>query len=171
MTRSTRPAKRTAAQQRALAERVRDSTRGGEEIVSFLLRTMRSEDVQIKDRTDAAKVLLDRGWGRSAEHVTISAGDGADHALAAAADAALEALAMRLGSGPVVAGELVGVTASQSEEIRPLGPDRDHAPIRTRPPLLEDVELRGCGDGADAGGAGCGDGGDDGGAGGGSDDD
>lgn len=109
-----------AAVARQLAEKVRDSTRDGSEIVEHLLRIMRDDDVAASDRIKAATTLLDRGYGRATEHVTISAGDQAESAVARMADAALEAL-------------LAGMRTVEGEIVRPGTRDLEDGETRSLP--------------------------------------
>ena len=47
-----------------LAKLVRRSTRNGRELVDFLIAVLRDDEASRRDRLEAAKVLLDRGFGR-----------------------------------------------------------------------------------------------------------
>lgn len=49
---------------KGLATLVRDGTRDGADLVSFLLRVLRDEDQPTALRMQAAQVLLDRGFGK-----------------------------------------------------------------------------------------------------------
>jgi len=86
-----RPSRKNASVN-ALSTVVQDVTRGGHEVIDYLLRTMRDETARTADRTDAARTLLDRGWGRSVERIEVAQTDEASERLADLADVALEAL-------------------------------------------------------------------------------
>jgi hypothetical protein len=44
---------------------VRRSTRNGRELVHYLLAVVRDPGAKPRDRLEAVKLLLERGWGRS----------------------------------------------------------------------------------------------------------
>jgi hypothetical protein len=48
-----------------LAAYVRRSTRNGRELVRYLVAVMRDADAKPRDRLEATKLLLERGWGRT----------------------------------------------------------------------------------------------------------
>jgi hypothetical protein len=58
----------------SLAEKVRELVDPAE-IVEFLAHVMRSSTVGTRDRLQAAKMLLDRGWGKPLQEIHVG-GDG-----------------------------------------------------------------------------------------------
>ena len=44
----------------------------GEAVVRFLIETMNDSTIRTRDRVDAARLLLDRGWGRPLQAVDLS---------------------------------------------------------------------------------------------------
>lgn len=61
---------------KSLAARVREATRDGEDLVEFLLRVLNAEEdfegASVRDRVDAAKILLDRGFGKALDRIAVA---------------------------------------------------------------------------------------------------
>jgi hypothetical protein len=76
---------------------VRDATNGGQALIDALVEMALDADAAYRDRTTAASILLDRGFGRAVEtSLTLTADASQSEALSALADAELERLAATL---------------------------------------------------------------------------
>ena len=76
---------------------VRDATNGGQALIDALVEMALDRDAAYRDRTTAASILLDRGFGKAVEtSLTLSVDAGSSDALSALADAELERLAATL---------------------------------------------------------------------------
>lgn len=61
---------------KGLANLVREQTKDGTEIVTFMLGVMRDEDAPLRERREAAMWLADRGFGKSVQPVVPIGEDG-----------------------------------------------------------------------------------------------
>jgi hypothetical protein len=76
---------------------VRDATNGGQLLIDALVGMALDPDAAYRDRTTAAGILLDRGFGKAVEtSLTLSVDAGSSEALSQLADAELERLAATL---------------------------------------------------------------------------
>ena len=87
----------TYTKTRSIAQMVRDATNGGQALIDALVAMATDEDAAYRDRTTAASILLDRGFGKAVEtSLTLSVDASSSDALSALADAELERLAQTL---------------------------------------------------------------------------
>lgn len=104
---------------KGLAHRVREMTRDGADLLE-LLAGIASGSIKAtpRDRIDATKTLLERGWGRAPEVSVSLTANASSEQLEALADGALEELARAL-SGPssphALPAETVDRTVSEAE--------------------------------------------------------
>jgi hypothetical protein len=76
---------------------VRDATAGGRLLIDALVEMALDADAAYRDRTTAASILLDRGFGKAVEtSLTLTADASQSDALSALADAELERMAATL---------------------------------------------------------------------------
>ena len=63
---------------KGLVSAIREQTRNGEELVTFMLRVFRGEadGVRLRDRLDAATWLADRGFGKPTQAMELAGKDG-----------------------------------------------------------------------------------------------
>jgi hypothetical protein len=63
---------------RGVVRTIREQTRDGEELVTFMLRVFRGEvaDAHLRDRLEAATWLCDRGFGKPTQGVELAGKDG-----------------------------------------------------------------------------------------------
>jgi hypothetical protein len=62
---------------KGLVSAIREQTRNGEELVTFMLRVLRGEaGARLRDRLDAATWLADRGFGKPTQAMELSGRDG-----------------------------------------------------------------------------------------------
>ena len=81
---------------------VRDATNGGQALIDALVEMALDSDAAYRDRTTAASILLDRGFGKAVEtSLTLSVDAGSSEALSQLADAELERLAATLAPSTV----------------------------------------------------------------------
>ena len=126
----------TYTRSKSIAQMVRDATAGGQLLIDALVEMALDSDAAYRDRTTAASILLDRGFGRAVEtSLTLSVDAGSSEALSALADAELERLAQTLAPSahrPVVV--LPTQALSPSTELLPdAPPEALEAPLR--PPV------------------------------------
>lgn len=122
---------------------VRDATNGGQALIDALVEMALDSDAAYRDRTTAASILLDRGFGRAVETtLSLSVDAGQSDALSALADAELERLAATLAPSTV---RPVVVLPAQAlspglESLPDAPPEALEAPLRPPPPVtLPDV--------------------------------
>ena len=99
---------------KGLASAIRERVgKDGERILAMLLGVLEDEGASRRDRLDAAKILLDRGWGKSPEtHVQI---DATASALESAGLSPADLVAMARGEG-LPAPSTEASTPAQPEE-------------------------------------------------------
>ena len=119
---------------------VRDATNGGQALIDALVEMALDSDAAYRDRTTAASILLDRGFGKAVEtSLTLTADASQSDALAQLADAELERLASTLAPSavrPVVV--LPAASLSPSVESLPdAPPEALEAPLRPPSPVTE----------------------------------
>jgi len=117
---------------------VRDATNGGQALIDALVEMALDSDAAYRDRTTAASILLDRGFGKAVEtSLTLSVDAGSSEALSQLADAELERLAATLAPStvrPVVV--LPAGTLSPSVDSLPdAPPEALEAPLRPLEPV------------------------------------
>lgn len=115
---------------------VRDATNGGQTLIDALVAMATDPDAAYRDRTTAASILLDRGFGKAVETtLTLSADAGSSDALAALADAELERLAQTLAPHTVrpVIVLPAGTLSPGPESLPDIPADALEAPLR--PPI------------------------------------
>lgn len=120
---------------KSIAQMVRDATNGGQALIDALVEMALDRDAAYRDRTSAASILLDRGFGKAVEtSLTLTADASQSDALAALADAELERLAATLAPSavrPVVV--LPAASLSPGLEALPdAPPEALEAPLRPR---------------------------------------
>ena len=123
---------------RSIAQMVRDATNGGQLLIDALVGMALDPDAAYRDRTTAAGILLDRGFGKAVEtSLTLSVDAGSSDALSALADAELERLASTLAPSsvrPVVV--LPAQALSPALEALPdAPPEALEAPLRPPVPV------------------------------------
>jgi hypothetical protein len=119
---------------------VRDATNGGQALIDALVEMALDSDAAYRDRTTAASILLDRGFGKAVEtSLTLSVDASSSEALSALADAELERLAATLAPSsvrPVVV--LPAQALSPGLEALPdAPPEALEAPLRPPPPVTQ----------------------------------
>lgn len=81
---------------------VRDATNGGQALIDALVEMALDADAAYRDRTSAAAILLDRGFGKAVETtLSLQVDAGSSEALSQLADAELERLAATLAPSSV----------------------------------------------------------------------
>ena len=120
---------------KSIAQMVRDATSGGQALIDALVEMALDPDAAYRDRTTAASILLDRGFGRAVETtLSLSVDAGSSDALSQLADAELERLAQTLAPSsvrPVVV--LPAASLSPATELLPdAPPEALEAPLRPR---------------------------------------
>ena len=87
---------------KGIAQLVREATNGGQLLIDALVGMALDPDAAYRDRTTAAGILLDRGFGKAVEtSLTLSVDAGSSEALSQLADAELERLASTLAPSAV----------------------------------------------------------------------
>jgi hypothetical protein len=119
---------------------VRDATNGGQALIDALVEMALDSEAAYRDRTTAASILLDRGFGKAVEtSLTLSVDASSSEALSQLADAELERLAQTLAPSavrPVVV--LPAATLSPALDSLPdAPPEALEAPLR--PPVTVTV--------------------------------
>jgi hypothetical protein len=119
---------------------VRDATNGGQALIDALVEMALNPDAAYRDRTTAAGILLDRGFGRAVETtLSLQVDAGSSDALSQLADAELERLAQTLAPSavrPVVV--LPAGSLSPGLEFLPdAPPEALEAPLRPREPVAQ----------------------------------
>ena len=123
----------TYTKTRSIAQMVRDATNGGQALIDALVGMALDADAAYRDRTTAAGILLDRGFGKAVETtLSLSVDASQSEALSQLADAELERLAATLAPSsvrPVVV--LPAGTLSPSVDSLPdAPPEALEAPLR-----------------------------------------
>ncbi len=119
---------------------VRDATNGGQLLIDALVGMALDPDAAYRDRTTAAGILLDRGFGRAVETtLSLQVDAGSSDALSALADAELERLASTLAPSSVrpVVVLPAGSLSPGLESLPDAPPEALEAPLRP----LEHVTL------------------------------
>ena len=119
---------------------VRDATNGGQALIDALVEMALDADAAYRDRTTAASILLDRGFGRAVETtLSLSVDAGSSEAISQLADAELERLAQTLAPSavrPVVV--LPAASLSPAVESLPdAPPEALEAPLAPRPTVSQ----------------------------------
>lgn len=130
----------TYTRSKSIAQMVRDATNGGQLLIDALVEMALDADAAYRDRTTAAGILLDRGFGKAVEtSLTLSVDASSSEALSALADAELERLAQTLAPStirPVVV--LPAQALSPGLEALPdAPPEALEAPLRPPVPVTE----------------------------------
>ena len=130
----------TYTKTRSIAQMVRDATNGGQALIDALVAMATDEDAAYRDRTTAASILLDRGFGKAVETtLSLSVDASQSDALSALADAELERLAQTL--APHAVRPVVVLPASSLspglEALPDAPPEALEAPLR--PPVTVTV--------------------------------
>ena len=130
----------TYTRTKSIAQMVRDATAGGQLLIDALVEMALDSDAAYRDRTTAAGILLDRGFGKAVEtSLTLSVDASSSEALSALADAELERLAATLAPStvrPVVV--LPAQALSPGLEALPdAPPEALEAPLRPPPPVTQ----------------------------------
>jgi hypothetical protein len=117
---------------------VRDATNGGQALIDALVEMALDSEAAYRDRTTAASILLDRGFGKAVETtLSLSVDASQSEALSQLADAELERLAATLAPSavrPVVV--LPAGTLSPSVDSLPdAPPEALEAPLRPLEPV------------------------------------
>jgi hypothetical protein len=119
---------------------VRDATNGGQALIDALVEMALDSDAAYRDRTTAASILLDRGFGKAVEtSLTLTADASQSEALSQLADAELERLASTLAPSAV---RPVVVLPAQAlspglESLPDAPPEALEAPLRPPPPVTQ----------------------------------
>jgi hypothetical protein len=66
-----KPGKRLARSQKAFSELVLKQTRNGEELLEFVLKVFRDDQMPFRDRMIAMNWLADRAFGKAPQHVDV----------------------------------------------------------------------------------------------------
>lgn len=130
----------TYTRSKSIAQMVRDATNGGQALIDALVEMALDSDAAYRDRTTAASILLDRGFGKAVEtSLTLTADASQSDALSALADAELERLASTLAPSavrPVVV--LPAASLSPGIEALPdAPPEALEAPLRPPVPVTQ----------------------------------
>ena len=128
----------TYTKTRSIAQMVRDATNSGQALIDALVGMALDADAAYRDRTTAAGILLDRGFGKAVETtLSLSVDASQSEALSQLADAELERLAATLAPSsvrPVVV--LPAGTLSPSVDSLPdAPPEALEAPLRPPEPV------------------------------------
>jgi hypothetical protein len=125
---------------------VRDATNGGQALIDALVEMALDSDAAYRDRTTAASILLDRGFGKAVETtLSLSVDAGSSEALSQLADAELERLAATLAPSTVrpVVVLPAGSLSPSVDSLPDAPPEALEAPLRPRetvtpptPPVL-----------------------------------
>jgi hypothetical protein len=123
---------------RSIAQMVRDATNGGQALIDALVEMALDSDAAYRDRTTAASILLDRGFGKAVEtSLTLSVDAGSSEALSQLADAELERLAQTLAPSAVrpVVVLPAGSLSPGLESLPDAPPEALEAPLRPPEPV------------------------------------
>jgi hypothetical protein len=119
---------------------VRDATQGGLILITALVEIVTDPDAAARDKTTAAGMLLDRGFGKAVEtQLQLSVDAGSSEALSQLADAELERLASTLAPAagrPVVVLPAAALSVGP-ESLPDAPPEALEAPLRPPPPVSE----------------------------------
>jgi len=119
---------------------VRDATNGGQALIDALVEMALDSDAAYRDRTTAAGILLDRGFGKAVETtLSLSVDAGSSEALSALADAELERLAATLAPSTVrpVVVLPAGSLSPGLDSLPDAPPEALEAPLRPPPPVTQ----------------------------------
>ena len=125
---------------RSIAQMVRDATNGGQALIDALVEMALDSDAAYRDRTTAASILLDRGFGKAVEtSLTLSVDASQSDALSQLADAELERLAQTLAPSAVrpVVVLPAGSLSPAVESLPDAPPEALEAPLRPLVPVTE----------------------------------
>jgi hypothetical protein len=112
---------------------VRDATNGGQALIDALVEMALDSEAAYRDRTTAAGILLDRGFGKAVETtLSLSVDAGSSEALSQLADAELERLAQTLAPSSVrpVVVLPAGSLSPAVESLPDAPPEALEAPLR-----------------------------------------
>ena len=128
----------TYTKTRSIAQMVRDATNGGQALIDALVEMALDRDAAYRDRTTAASILLDRGFGKAVETtLSLQVDASSSDALSALADAELERLAQTL--APHTARPVVllpaGSLSPGLEALPDAPPEALEAPLRPLSPV------------------------------------
>lgn len=119
---------------------VRDATAGGQLLIDALVEMALDADAAYRDRTTAASILLDRGFGKAVEtSLTLTADASQSEALSALADAELERLAATLAPSSVrpVVVLPAGSLSPAVDSLPDAPPEALEAPLRPPSPVTQ----------------------------------
>lgn len=125
---------------RSIAQMVRDATNGGQALIDALVEMALDRDAAYRDRTTAASILLDRGFGKAVEtSLTLTADASQSDALSQLADAELERLAQTLAPSAVrpVVVLPAGSLSPGLEALPDAPPEALEAPLRPLSPVTQ----------------------------------
>ena len=125
---------------KSIAQMVRDATNGGQALIDALVEMALDADAAYRDRTTAAGILLDRGFGKAVEtSLTLNVDAGSSEALSALADAELERLAATLAPSSVrpVVVLPAGSLSPAVESLPDAPPEALEAPLRPPSPVTQ----------------------------------
>jgi hypothetical protein len=117
---------------------VRDATNGGQALIDALVEMALDSDAAYRDRTTAAGILLDRGFGKAVETtLSLQVDAGSSDALSQLADAELERLAQTLAPNAVrpVVVLPAGSLSPGLESLPDAPPEALEAPLRPPEPV------------------------------------
>jgi len=130
----------TYTRSKSIAQMVRDATNGGQALIDALVEMALDSDAAYRDRTTAASILLDRGFGKAVEtSLTLTADASQSEALSQLADAELERLAATLAPSAVrpVVVLPAGSLSPGLEALPDAPPEALEAPLRPPPPVTQ----------------------------------
>ena len=125
---------------RSIAQMVREATNGGQALIDALVEMALDSDAAYRDRTTAAGILLDRGFGKAVEtSLTLSVDASQSDALSQLADAELERLAQTLAPSAVrpVVVLPAGSLSPSLDSLPDAPPEALEAPLRPPVPVTE----------------------------------
>jgi len=130
----------TYTRSKSIAQMVREATNGGQLLIDALVGMALDPDAAYRDRTTAAGILLDRGFGRAVETtLSLSVDAGSSDALSQLADAELERLAQTLAPSAVrpVVVLPAGSLSPAVESLPDAPPEALEAPLRPLEPVTQ----------------------------------
>lgn len=125
---------------KSIAQMVRDATNGGQLLIDALVGIVADPDAAARDKTVAASILMDRGFGKAVETtLSLQVDAGSSEALSQLADAELERLAQTLAPSAVrpVVVLPAGSLSPGVESLPDAPPEALEAPLRPRETVTE----------------------------------
>ena len=125
---------------RSIAQMVREATNGGQALIDALVEMALDSDAAYRDRTTAAGILLDRGFGKAVETtLSLQVDASQSDALSQLADAELERLAQTLAPSAVrpVVVLPAGSLSPSLDSLPDAPPEALEAPLRPPVPVTE----------------------------------